>query len=483
MDNISGVLNTVIKSLREITDPVKGADVGRLPVMFGPDREDGDFTVPLGIIYAERFFSCVTPSLRYPLGISARAKDGQQPALELSRVAPAAAGEGNDIIPAWSADQAMTDTLFDALKLYKRPTPDVIRKYAGMDAAHFAAALVDIITSKGRGKLDGDSINWRCVYAGYIYLQTDEYLRDQTATFALVPQNPATHALAKIDLGEWERDAITKSAVIRFDDDTVIRITNTSRALSPAARMLNDIMLFFCKKSGSPSITISMRDLAELKGRSTSKAALAELQKETRKQIEELSAVCLKFKDKIDGEWVYVGELRLNGGTHIVARNKLIWNYNPDFYESAIKNAPMDFPRAFWKVDPRTNQFFFARYIAMNYRLNEGKPNRDKINIRTLIAQSPKLPTYDEVMNGNRNVRDRIIRKTFQDLDALPTLFYTVYTADGTQIDDPDYLDYADFINAYILVDYSDYPEHPERIQAQKRRSRRRKTPATQQKK
>ena len=100
MENISGVLNMCVKALREITTPVKGRDLGRLPVIYGLDPQDDDFTVSLGDFYAERFFACVTPSLRYPLGISARAKDGQPPALELSRLSPAAAGDGNDILPA-----------------------------------------------------------------------------------------------------------------------------------------------------------------------------------------------------------------------------------------------------------------------------------------------------------------------------------------------------------------------------------------------
>ena len=155
------------------------------------------------------------------------------------------------------------------------------------------------------------------------------------------------------------------------------------------------------------------------------------------------------------------------------------WNFNQDFFSDVTHLAPMDYPRILWKVDPRTSQFYFGRYVAQSYRLNEGKPGRQRIKIKTLVEQSPNLPTFEEVMRGNRNVKDRIIAKTFKDLDALDAvLYYEVYTADGQLVQYPDTLDYDTFIKGYVEIDYSNFPQHPERLTASKKRADKRKRAA-----
>ena len=472
MDNISGVLNMCVKALREITTQVKGRDLGRLPVIYGPGMQDDDFTVSLGDFYAERFFSCVTPSLRITL-----TKDSQPPAPELSRLSSTATGDGNDILPAWSADPGLTDTLFDYLKLYKRPTPETIRKYAAMSAEKFTAALVDVITGKGRGALEADAVNWRCVYAGYIYLQVDEYLRDQTAAFVQVPQSKATNALVKINSGELDVDKLTRRSTITVQD-TVFEIAGYSGKLSTGAMILFDIFLHESRRTGSASISIPLTDLARMKGRSTSKPALDKLRAETIKQMDELSPIHYRGRSKVKGKWNESGKIHINGGTAIIVNSEVRWNFNQDFSADVTHLAPMDYPRELWKVDPRTNQFFFGRYIAQNYRLNEEKPGRQRIRIRTLIEQSPNLPSYAAVMSGDRRVKDRIIAKTFKDLDALGSIFYKVYTADGREVLCPDSLDYNTFINAYIEIDYSDFPTHAPRINAKQQRTKRAKAAA-----
>jgi hypothetical protein len=478
MENINGVLDLCIKALRQITDPVKGADVGRLPVTL-EEYGDDDYTVILGNVYAERFFSCVTPSLTYPYEVATKKDSRGGWSLEPRKLNPATdAKEGNAVMPAWSADPAITATLFDHLKLYKRPTPATIRKYAGMDTAKFAAALVDIITGKGRGKLDGDSINWRCVYAGYIYLQTDEYLRDQTATFASVPQSKTSNALVKINTNSPDIDRITGRGQIEIQD-TVFEIEGYKGNLSTGALILTDIFLYECRRTGSASIAIPLTDLARMKGRSTSKPALDKLRAETVAQMNELSAISYRGRSKVNGRWKDSGRVQLNGGTAVIVNSIVNWNFNQDFFSDVTHLAPMDYPRMLWKVDPRTSQFYFGRYIAQSYRLNEGKPGRQRIKIKTLVEQSPNLPSYARVMQGDRRVKDRIIAKTFKDLDALDAvLFYEVYTADGQLVQYPDSLDYNTFINGYVEIDYSNFPQHPDRLTANKKRADKRKRAA-----
>ena len=455
MNDFNNVLDLCIKALNEIPDTVRAVDVGSLPKIFGPDSSD---LVSLGTVYAARFFRCVEYTLEYETNEEGRIKE-------------------QIVNTPMAADPAWQTALFDQAKKYKRPTPAAIRKYAAMPADKFAAALVDIITGKGRGALDADSILWRCLYAGVIYIQVDEYLRDQAATFALVPQSKASNALVRINSGVLGVDKLTQCSTITVQD-TVFEIAGYPGKLSTGAMILFDIFLHESRRTGSASIAIPLTDLARMKGRSTSKPALDKLRAETLKQLDELSPIHYRGRSKVKGKWNDSGKIHINGGTAVIINSEVRWNFNQDFSTDVTRLAPMDYPKELWKVDPRTNQFFFGRYIAQNYRLNEGKPGRQRIRMRTLIEQSPNLPSYDAVMSRDRRVKDRIIIPTFRDLDALESIFYKVYTTDGREVIDPDSLDYNTFIDAFVEIDYSDFPTHAPRISAKQQRTKRAKAEA-----
>lgn len=369
------------------------------------------------------------------------------------------------------------------LKKYKKRavTPAQTRKYAAMETEEFATLLYNIATENGSDLYgDSDKILIRCMYAAYVYSCVAAFLGVQSSTFALVPQNKGINALALINTGILDLDQKTKKGKVIVDDVT-FEIENYQKGeVSTGALMLNDILLSESKRRENASIAIPVRALATIKGRSTSKQAILKLRNELVAQMDELAPIGFRGKEKIDGKWHESGSIKINGGTHIIKDGVLYWNYNADLFKQFSALAPMDLPKELWKVDPRTNQYYFGRYIAQNWRINEGKKGRTKIMIKTLISKSPNLPTYETVMQGNRNVSDRIIKKTFADLDALETLYYDAYTADGQLVENPAEMGYEDFINGYIVVDYSDYPAHPKRIK--QRTERKKKAEATKEK-
>ena len=372
----------------------------------------------------------------------------------------------------------MIDALLQRPRLFKTLTPAIIQKYAALDVNDFAKVLYDIITRKGEKIIVKASENSyafieRCLYAAYVYTQIADFIDRQNATFSLVPLNKGMSALAYINTGAQNIDERTKQGKITVGDVT-FEISNGHKGkISTAAIMLNDFFLQESYRTRSASVAIPLRDLATLKKRSTSKQAIQKLRNEVLEQMEELKPLGYRCKERIGGKWVDAGKVDINGGTAVITNGVIYWNFNQDLYKQLGLYAPTDYPRELWSVDPRTSQFFFGRFIAQNRRLNEGKPGRDKITIKTLISKTPNLPSYEEVMKGNRDVSGRIIKKTFADLDALESLYYDVYTANGTHIDNPQEMDYQTFINAYIIVDYSDYPQHKKRTEQRKKRQER----------
>lgn len=350
---------------------------------------------------------------------------------------------------------------------------DQLRKYAAMDAADFAKVLFDIATQKGKFSRKSLTIHKYTLRAAYVLYQVEQLLQWQKDNFARVAQNKGVNALTFINSGTLvSLDAKTHKAKISVNDVT-FEIEGYTGKTSTAALMLNDMFLHFLVETGSPSLQVDLREIARLKGRSTSSKAIYKLHQEVVAWMKEITNIKYRCWERINGKKVESGTISINGGTSFIKNGVVYWNFNADLSAQLALFAPMDYPTELWKTDPRTNQYYFGRYIAQNYRLNEGKKGRERIPIKTLISKSPNMPTYEEVMRSNRNVTDRIVRKTFSDLDALEHIFYTVELEDGTRIDNPEGMDYDTFIAAYIVVDYSDYPSHTQRIANQQRRQKR----------
>lgn len=371
-----------------------------------------------------------------------------------------------------------------------RLTPASIRKYAAMETADFAKVIYDIATNKGKNTIpvpDEKSPDFfeRCLYAAYVYTQVAEFLERRNETFTHVPMNSGIIAIAQINTAEPVIDSKTMEGTITIGDVTFEAVTEVitneetgektvkTKKISTAAMMLNDFFLSESHRTGSASIAVPLRELAIKKKRSTSKQSILKLRDEVLQQMDEIKEHG-KFncKERINGKKKPSGRIEINGGTAFIAGGVIYWNFNQDLFDQLSLTAPTDYPVELWSVDPRTNQYFFGRYIAINRRLNEGKPGRDRIPIKTLISKTQNLPSYEEVMKGSRHVSDRIIKKTFADLDALEFVYYDVYTNDGKLVENPEKMDYQTFINAYILLDYSDFPEHPTRIKKRQERQK-----------
>ena len=54
--------------------------------------------------------------------------------------------------------------------------------------------------------------------------------------------------------------------------------------------------------------------------------------------------------------------------------------------------------------------------------MNYFKKNGDTISVKTLLGCTPELPSYDDVVNGDRAVGRRIIEPFIRDMDELGDL-------------------------------------------------------------
>lgn len=335
---------------------------------------------------------------------------------------------------------------------------------------------------------DGDSTHTTCRmeyllwsiylldYSGTPWQTMQEALLDifqQTGVFYRAAQNKITNALPGLFDSGLQMNVLgeaTGAVGTRKTNEVQFVLRNAgTHELRTTAKMLMDVLLIEFARTHSPDVELTIRQYAEMRGKSTSKDSLDELKKQVVEDLDTLADIKAQYYEKRK----HSGYIELNGGTHMVKHGRIYWNWNQHLLPSLERMAAIDYSRETLTADPRTSAYYFSRYIDVNFRRNEGKQSVNKIFIKKLLETTPYIPDIDTLRAQRGNVRERVIGRFFRDLDSLERLYYDVYTADGALVSDPLSMDIDDFKNGYILIDYSDYEEHPERIQRREKRKKR----------
>ena len=317
-----------------------------------------------------------------------------------------------------------------------------------------------------------------------IFRQALAELIEQDSPFIKIAQSKATNALPALFKKDLQLDvmgnATAEAGGVSFMID---KYTTLAGGLRTQAYMLNDALLSKFSQTHTPTVELPLREYAEMRGLSGSKDQLKDLRKEVAADLEALASISYRCKEKVKGKYQDSGIIRINGGTAIIKNGIIRWNFNADLIPWLERLPPIDYARETLAADPRTNQYYFSRYLDLNYRRNEGKVRAPIIAIKTLLQQSPNIPTVEDVKSGRGSIKQKILIPLFRDLDRIDRLLYDVLDENKEIVDDPLKCDPETVISAYsIRVDYSDYPTHPQRVKQRERREKAKKDPAPVQK-
>lgn len=219
---------------------------------------------------------------------------------------------------------------------------------------------------------------------------------------------------------------------------------------------------------------LSIREYAELRGRSTTNDNLKAIREEALQSLRRLANLRADYKEKVGGKYVPSGIVGINGGTAIIKNGVICWNWNNTFKGHLLALAPMQFTVQALKADPRTNAFFFSYKIDQHYRMNEGKPNENIISVKTLLENAPNVQSIDEIKKTRQSPKRRIIEPFFRDLDSLDTLYYDVLDEDDQIVDPETIVKYDAFIKCKIRfsIEERGYESNDERVAARKKRAK-----------
>lgn len=140
----------------------------------------------------------------------------------------------------------------------------------------------------------------------------------------------------------------------------------------------------------------------------------------------------------------------------------------------------MPYPLSLLKVNTRLNpnSYYFGKKIVSHHNINADKANSNIISVKTLLECTPELATYEEVMNSNKNLYDRIILRFERDLTELvnnETLVSWNYCNSKHQpltSGQKQPLNHDTFIGLYVEFELTSYPDQTMRLQAKSEKTK-----------
>lgn len=159
--------------------------------------------------------------------------------------------------------------------------------------------------------------------------------------------------------------------------------------------------------------------------------------------------------------------------------------FSNDFLRYCATTSPSAFHHGMYEING--NRFRYAwsigQKLRQHYEINRGKPNANRLSVAKLLESVPDIPTYEEVMQGDKHIDRRIIEPVERDLDELRRLnileSWEYSNTKGIPLtkEQIDNMDYSTWSKLYITYTMNLPPQahyieqHKRRIVAAKKRA------------
>lgn len=329
-----------------------------------------------------------------------------------------------------------------------------------------------------------------------IFEQNENTPAIMPANYSTIRQGTVTNILTKLRAIEGQNaiiDPMTGTATITKGNFTLtIPNYTTLTGLKTSTYQLLDAITIALTVTGakSPTVLITLDDYMERRGLKDRKEAKSQVS-EDMKLLRQASITGEEKRGKNTISYSFVniadsGEVRRNGD--------IVFTFGSTFYKMLLGYPVMPYPAQLQTIKNKKypNSYYLLRKITELKNMNAGKQSEDIISVKTLLGAAPYIPSYDDVMSGNRNVSERIIKPFERDLDALAdTLTWEYCHSKGAPLTDTELvnMDYSIFSKLLVKIYWKDYPaeavqkaiERREQAKAKatpKKRGRPRKNPS-----
>lgn len=283
--------------------------------------------------------------------------------------------------------------------------------------------------------------------------------------FDTIRQGPGTNKLvfAKPTKKNTIVDTITGAATTT-KGDVVLKMNNYSKLSGPKTSTYQLLMVLNAKLTSEgmkgPRVSMSLADYMSARGLKNRKETKAQVQKD----LEVLMNTTLSWEERRRGKIETFRAVNLADSASISRNGDISFTFSSTFFE-ILKSYPIarissQLPKVNSHKNP--NAFAFLYKINLHKAMNYNKANADVIAVSTLLDVASTIPSFDEVMQGNRNLTERIIEPFERDLNALADTFTWEYChrnhAPLMQAE-LETFDFSTFKELLIHVIWNNYPE------------------------
>ena len=291
-------------------------------------------------------------------------------------------------------------------------------------------------------------------------------------TFSTIRQGTATNALTKIKPSTRRNtvvDPITGTATITQGDlsITIPDFTELTGFKTSTYQLLDALTVELTETGAkSPVVALSLEEYMAKRGLKDKKEA----RKQAIADLDTLFNATISFKEKRKrGQEQDFHDIRIIDSKGI-RKGVINVSFGTSFYNILLGYPIMPYPAQLWTLNSNRNpnSFYLLRKIAEHKNMNVGKKNENIIGVKTLLSVAPNLPSYDEVMAGNKNITDRIITPFERDMDALAdTLTWAYCRKNNTPLTDEELqsMSYEVFKGLLVKIDWRQYPDQTARLE------------------
>ncbi len=273
------------------------------------------------------------------------------------------------------------------------------------------------------------------------------------------PQNTTHVALKQV------REIRRGDMIITIPDDY------SPKGLKTSTYQLLDAAMWKLTESGaaSPEVCLSKEEYLKLRGLESWDKA----QRQIKADLSMLLSVQLTRNPSTKRNKTKLGQtfklMNFFDSAEVDKKGMIRITFAPTFFSLINEKGAFNvayFPNLLWHLDNKRNpnSYFLGRKIAELKNIQYGDKNEDRISTKTLRENAPYIPSYDEVMAGDRRLSSRIIEPLERDLDALGEILTWEYChKNGAPLTDEEIqnFNYKLFDTLLVKITWKDYPPRP----------------------
>lgn len=290
-------------------------------------------------------------------------------------------------------------------------------------------------------------------------------------TFHTIKQGTATNTLTTVKTGKknTQINRITGNATVTQGNLSIF-IPNYDKltGIKTTTHQLLDALTVALTESGIKSQVVTMPLIEYMEKRGLKD--IKEARKQVTEDLEILYNETISFKGEgKKGKQADFHDMRILDSKGI--KNGIITvSFGIMFYNMLLGYPVMPYPRQLWALSNKRNpnSYYFLKKLSEHKNMNIGKKNEDTIGVKTLLAVTPDIPTYEEVLATDRALNRRIIEPFERDMDALDeTLTWEYCHQNSKQLTDEELsvFSYDIFIGLLVKVNWRQYPNQTTRLE------------------